>query len=396
MAPARILKGHARIALTLGLLGLSICSTASAAAESKNGDPAPAEQVSWPVQLSMRVPFEPTAFPSGDRAYLMYELYLTNFGLDPVLLARVEVLDADTGPGLRVATFEGGQLNEMLQPIGAEMWMADGDEPYRIPAGGTVALFVSVAFPREAPIPTKLVHRVLLSNSSVEGAPIGTHHTKLHVLGRPVEGTDWFAADGPSNSRFNHHRRGIFIRHGSLRDSRRYAIDWKRVKNGAPFGDNQHDARSYYAYGQPVLAVADAIVVEARDGLPDNPPGHNTDFHPAIPVTIDTAGGNSITLDLGDGQFAHYYHLRSDSVRVKVGDHVRRGLTIAQIGASGDAREPHLHFEVTTSTELLAGEGVPYLIDRYKVSADNDHSAVREGELPLEDMAIDFGGPASM
>ena len=34
----------------------------------------------WPLPLELRVPFEPTAFPSADRTYLTYELYLTNFG----------------------------------------------------------------------------------------------------------------------------------------------------------------------------------------------------------------------------------------------------------------------------------------------------------------------------
>src|ERR1700728_4453528 len=33
----------------------------------------------WPLQVEMRVPFEPTAFPSGPHVYLMYELHLTNF-----------------------------------------------------------------------------------------------------------------------------------------------------------------------------------------------------------------------------------------------------------------------------------------------------------------------------
>ena len=54
----------------------------------------------------MRVPFEPTAFPSADRIYLTYELHLRNFAPIPFTLRRVEVLDADTtasrGTGRRV------------------------------------------------------------------------------------------------------------------------------------------------------------------------------------------------------------------------------------------------------------------------------------------------------
>jgi hypothetical protein len=43
----------------------------------------------WPVQLEMRVPFEPTAFPSGPDVYIMYELHLTNFGTVPLSLSRI-------------------------------------------------------------------------------------------------------------------------------------------------------------------------------------------------------------------------------------------------------------------------------------------------------------------
>jgi murein DD-endopeptidase MepM/ murein hydrolase activator NlpD len=97
-----------------------------------------------------------------------------------------------------------------------------------------------------------------------------------------------------------------------------------------------------------VLAVAAGRVVTARDGIPENIPGHGDAFHPAVPITSETVAGNTITLDLGGGQFAYYMHLQPGSLRVKAGNHVRRGQALARVGGSGDAREPHLHFEVTT------------------------------------------------
>jgi hypothetical protein len=62
-------------------------------------------------------------------------------------------------------------------------------------------------------------------------------------------------------------------------------------------------------HGKAVLAVADGRVVAARDGLPDNIPGHNEAFHPALPITLETVAGNTTTIDLGGGQFAYYMHL---------------------------------------------------------------------------------------
>ena len=72
----------------------------------------------WPLQLEMRVPFEPTAFPSGPHVYLLYELHLTNFMPMPISLSRIDVLDADTGTAQPIATFEAVQLETMLQPLG--------------------------------------------------------------------------------------------------------------------------------------------------------------------------------------------------------------------------------------------------------------------------------------
>jgi len=81
------------------------------------------------------------------------------------------------------------------------------------------------------------------------------------------------------------------------------------------------------------------------------------------------------------------------SLRVKTGDRVRRGQVMARIGASGDARGPHLHFQLTTtvSRDLIAGEGLPYLIDRYRVKSADGVWTVHMSELPLGGTLVDFG-----
>jgi hypothetical protein len=386
------------IAATLALVGIAFASAPRAATESNtvnpNARPTNASAASTrPLPLEMRVPFEPTAFPSAGRIYLTYELYLTNFTTDPLTLRRIEVLDADAAAAEPLAAFEGGQLDALLQSVGAQT-PADGSSNRRqLAAGGSVVVFLWIALDRGAHVPNKLRHRVLTADSAAEGAIIGTRHTELHLLGSPVKGADWLASDGPSNDEDNRHRRGILIFEGRALISRRYAIDWMQIKNGATFSGDALDKRSYHAYGKPVLAVADGRVVTVKDGLPDNVPGHNEGYHPAVPITIDTVAGNTIMLDLGAGQFAHYIHLQPGSLRVKAGDHVRRGQILAQIGNSGDSREPHLHFEVATASSLLAGEGVPYLIDEYLVTTASDGATERRTrELPLKDTLVDFRG----
>ncbi len=354
--------------------------------------PPTAKPVPFPLQLEMRVPFEPTAFPNGKRMHLLYELHLTNFATSPLSVRRIEVLDADAASGEPLVSFQAEQLAAIFQAVGGKTPVGQ-DGSLAIPTGRTAVVFMYVSFDSGSHIPDKLVHRVITSDSFATGAIIATRHTSLHVLGPPLEGPGWLAADGPDNDPDNHHRRGILIFDGRPVISRRYAIDWKQGKDGVSFSGDPLDKQSYYAYGKNVLAVADGRVVTARDGLPDNIPGHNEAFHPAVPITLETVAGNTITIDLGDGQFAYYMHLQPGSLRVKAGERVRRGQVLARVGCSGDAREPHLHFEVTDSSKPIAGEGLPYVIERYRVlSADGGSRAVRTRELPMNKNLIEFAG----
>jgi len=342
----------------------------------------------FPLQLEMRVPFDPTAFPSGPSVYLFYELHLTNFGPAPILLNRIEVQDAAAPSALITASFDAAQLEAMLQPVGPRF---GSESKLAIGAGQRAIVFVCIILDRKVPLPNRLSHRVITTDSSLEGAVIATHHTALLALAPPLEGPDWLAADGPSNDADNHHRRGVVILAGQAMNSRRFAIDWKQVREGSSFSGAARDIHSYFCYGKPVFAVANATVIMARDGLPENIPGHGDAFHPAIPISLETVTGNTIVLDLGDGQFAHYMHLKPGSLRVKPGDQVRRGQEIARVGASGDAREPHLHFEVTTATKFAAGEGLPYLIERYRSkSAPTAPLELHTRELPLNNAIVTF------
>ena len=204
----------------------------------------------FPLQLEMRVPFEPTAFPSDRNIYVMYELHLTNFGTAPLNLSRIEVLDADAAAAQPIATFEEEQIETMLQPVGGNT-VAGPKENLTIAGGRSAIVFMSIAFDRSSHLPDRLLHHVITTDSEAEGAVISAHYTTLHVLAPPLEGANWVADDGPSNDQDNHHRRGIFVLDGRAVISRRYAIDWEQIKDGATFSGDSRDVRSYFAMGGP-------------------------------------------------------------------------------------------------------------------------------------------------
>lgn len=335
-----------------------------------------------PVQLEVRTPFEPTLFPAGGYNYLLYELHLQNFTDGPLALRGLEVLDADSHKP--IISLSGPQLFKKLVSIGTGV--IDSDHPSE--AGRLAIVFICLALDSRSAVPARLYHRMLVADDVAEGPTSGTQNGKLKVLAPPVKGHDWMAVSGLSSGA--HHRSGLFVANGLAQISRRYAVDWKRNKGGAFFAGDPRDVRSYHSYGQEVLAVADATVVAARGDLPDNIPRTAAGFETAVPVTMASVAGNAVVLDLGDGQFAYYAHLKPGSVRVKIGDRVRKGTPLALIGNSGDSREPHLHFQVTTNPEILASEGLPYVIDRFRMKTADGGSQERVREFPLGHAAIDF------
>lgn len=76
--------------------------------------------------------------------------------------------------------------------------------------------------------------------------------------------------------------------------------------------------------------------------------------------------GNFITIDHGNGVVTHYGH---DKINlVQVGDVVRRGQKIAEVGRTGNATGPHLHFELRL--DGTQRNPLPFLNDEEEISAE--------------------------
>src|SRR5262249_34890594 len=145
------------------------------------------------------------------------------------------------------------------------------------------------------------------------------------------------------------HRRTLLALEGRATIAQRFAIDFTRIDaQGSAFHGDPANNGNWAAYGADVLAVASGRIVTLRDGLPENDP---TSDRKAIPISVVTAPGNYIVLDLGHGRFALYAHLKPGSFRVRQGDRVHTGQVLALLGNSGKADAPHLHFQIMDRPE---------------------------------------------
>ena len=119
-----------------------------------------------------------------------------------------------------------------------------------------------------------------------------------------------------------------------------------------------HSFSDYYCFNKPVLAPADGVVEEVVQNVPDNPIGE---------VNLRQNWGNTVVLRHAPGLYSQLSHLRAHSVRVRPGDHVRRGDVLAACGSSGRSPEPHLHFQVQ-ATPAIGSPTLAYPLARFLAS----------------------------
>lgn len=67
---------------------------------------------------------------------------------------------------------------------------------------------------------------------------------------------------------------------------------------------------------------------------------------------------NKIVIKHEDGTYANYAHLQANTAKVKVGDYVKKGDYLADVGLSGYTVYPHLHFEVSKATKDVVQQSV--------------------------------------
>jgi Peptidase family M23 len=197
------------------------------------------------------------------------------------------------------------------------------------------------------------------------------HYRSRTRLTLPLKGR-LIVCDG--HDYFSHHRRfptgtPLLTAEGIVANSNRYAYDFNPVDSaGRMYCGDPYRKESWYAYNRPIYAPGAGVVLASENDVPDNNYVNKKVSSPDPPANGDSLGmGNYVIIDHLNGEYSVLLHMRSGSVRVKKGDVISRGQQIGNIGFSGDAINPHLHYTVMSGPIEGKSEGVPSYFDHYLI-----------------------------
>jgi hypothetical protein len=160
----------------------------------------------------------------------------------------------------------------------------------------------------------------------------------------PFDG-EWYVFWGGRSTQDNYH---------ASNPAQRFAYDFVVHEDGVSHAGEADVLENYHCWGREILAPADALVVATVNDLPDQAIGQ---------TDLDNPAGNHVILAFGEDEYAFLAHLQQGSVRVQQGQEIEQGDILGLCGNSGNTSEPHLHFHMQTTADLLAGDGLPALFN---------------------------------
>jgi len=338
-----------------------------------------AQQFNAPVETKVATAPAPVLGVDG-LMHVAYEVHVTNFypANGPLLLTELDVYAE--GSETPVASYSGQDLLRLVK--------APTERPSQgisVPAGSRTVLFLWISW-ADGMMPVRgLWHRMYFKDARdqpriLQGLNVSLTRQSPIVIAPPLRGSCfWLASEGPGNAR-SHHWSSLLALNGVVTIPQRYAIDFVglnarghalELPQTTQGGSTNAD---WFGYDAEVLAVADGVVRDARDGEEDGRP--MTPHAESTELTARGLYGNFIVLEIAPDVFVHYAHLRRGSVGVHTGQHVRSGEVLARVGDSGNSALPHLHFHLSNRPVFEESEGLPFRFSRFTVQGTADEKVV--------------------
>jgi murein DD-endopeptidase MepM/ murein hydrolase activator NlpD len=160
--------------------------------------------------------------------------------------------------------------------------------------------------------------------------------------------------------------------------------DWKHAydfeiadETGMMFNGNGLSISDYYCYNKPVISPANGWIEQIQDNIDDNNIGD---------VNTDQNWGNTIIIRHTDLLFSKICHLKKESIKVEVGNYVKKGDVIANCGNSGRSPQPHIHFQLQ-ATPFIGSKTLDYPLGHY-ILHQNGKYLLRSFQKPNENDII--------
>lgn len=212
------------------------------------------------------------------------------------------------------------------------------------------------------------------------------------IVDFPLRG-EWVAAHTPAER---------VPSHGTDALGQRYAYDFLRIES-TPRGWKFYRGSTLrysllgvrlencYGWSAPIHAPFEGTVVASKDGWAERKTvwflrdlavvlKNALTFNPKKTGDLRPVAGNHIVLKMKDKEvYAFFAHARCGSIRVRVGDEVRTGQHLADVGHSGNSTAPHLHFQLADRADVLEAQGLPCRFREYEALRNGEWAKVAEG-----------------
>lgn len=328
----------------------------------------PANEVPAPIEA--HAVYAPHVVAGSDSLrHLAYELDITNFYTGTGRLNLTEVAVIGDKADVPLARFTGAELAALL-PSNKEL---EADNSLAIQGGMHTVIFIWLSLPAHTAPPSTLRHHLVFKTEKgisqvADDVAVKVDNAPVQVLGSPFRGGLWLTDEGPGLAQ-SHHWGSLVAENGRLTIPQRYAIDFfglDALGHGVkvPFNQlNRSQTGDWVGYGTDIVAVADGVVRDTQDGIPDNKILAGI----AAPdvLTTRTLYGNFVVLEIAPHVFVHYAHMKPGTVAVRPGDKVKKGALLGRLGVSGGAGAPHLHFHVSDTIGFADSQGLPFVFEKF-------------------------------
>lgn len=123
-----------------------------------------------------------------------------------------------------------------------------------------------------------------------------------------------------------------------------------KMHNGIDLVSNSMKNGNGYSTTDYIVAFADGKVVGVLNNVEGKTP----------------STGNYVKIQHEGGEVTVYYHLKTGSVKVSVGDNVKAGQVIGFMGSTGNSTGAHLHFGIKINNSWVDPQ--PYLLGEKELS----------------------------